>query len=161
MKITGADSTARIIKQFAEEFGGSKSRRLIASALSKATTPTVREMRAKAPKSKGSKYNSKAIRLSYKGLPIQAGNLKRSIRKRRGTRKDGVQYSEIGVLPEAFYGVHFLPYGIAGTGKTTPSNWFKPVFAKNADMMVSIYQKDLRTKMIAKARQLRGKQRAR
>lgn len=112
--ITGADETIKALNAFAEEFGGSKSRRLVAGALAKASTPAVRAIRLTAPR--GTEFKK-----SYKGNVLEPGFLKKAIRKRRGTdKKTGQQYSEIGVLPEAFYGVTFLPFGIAGTGKTTP-----------------------------------------
>lgn len=139
------------------ELGGRLGKKALRSATFKSTTPVVREMKSKAPK------GTEAHR-TYKGRLVAPGFLSRSVKRRTKIRGGKVQVS-IGVRREAFYGVAFLDEGITvssrrrGGGRKAPVDpytirghrWFKPVFRRNKDKMISGFR-DLLSDAIRKAK---------
>lgn len=151
-KVEGTKQTIKNINEFAEMFGGSKARRVIATALSKATTPAFRSMKLAAPRG----YRAHK---SWRGNTIPPGNLPWATRKRRGTTTAGNQFSEIGVLEDWWYGVFILPSGHSGkTGTVAPNDWFFKVFADHERQAVKIFQSELIPQMNRAAKRLRAKQ---
>lgn len=151
-KVTGTKQAIKNINAFAEQFGGSKARRVIASALSKATTPAFRSMKLAAPRG----YRAHK---SWRGNTIPPGNIPWATRKRRGTTKDGNQFNEIGVIEDWWYAVFILPSGHSGkTGTVAPNDWFFKVFADHEGQAVKIFQNELIPQMRRAAKRLSAKQ---
>lgn len=154
------------------KLGSRMGTKALRTAAFKATTPVVREMKAKAPR--GTKPHR-----SYKGRYLAPSFLSRSIRRLSKARNGKVNVA-IGVRAEAFYGVTFLDEGTitvsqrrrkVGTKgtvrrvvrKTSRSvtlvkpytivgrRWFKSTFRRHAPRMISEF-KDLIEDAIRKTR---------
>jgi len=102
------------------------------SAALASTLPTVKEMKAAAPKGKGTHR-------TYKGRLVAPGFLSRSV-KRVTRHRDGVLSVSIGVKAEAFYGVTFLD---RGTKHIPAKKWFVSRFESNANSIVSLFKAKL------------------
>ncbi|RLA58685.1 MAG: hypothetical protein DRQ89_15095 [Epsilonproteobacteria bacterium] len=109
------------------------------SAAMAATLPTVKEMRAAAPK--GNRTHR-----TFKGRLVAPGFLSRSIIRKTRTG-NGVITVTIGTRREAFYGVAFLD---EGTKKIAGRRWFEERFSRNSNQIVSLFKQKLADR-IAKA----------
>lgn len=159
--VEGAD---KVIKQLraAKTALGIKALR---SATSKATTPVLRQMRAKIPK-------GKRPHKTYNGILVSGGFASRQLTKRsRFNRARGSASSTLGVKKQAFYAIQFYderdgrtPYRIdsrrvksgrrtvkknikAYTLKAVP--WFSKVFERNRRQMEKSLFEGLSQKLIA------------
>lgn len=111
------------------------------SAMTKATTPTVRKMRNRAPV--GEEGHE-----TYKGRFVAPGFLKRSIKK--STRKrDGKISVVIGVAAEAYYGVTFVEFG---TKHMRGQRWFKSTFVRDREGLIQRFELEARKKITAAIR---------
>ena len=82
-------------------------RKVLTKAVRKASTPTLRAIRASAP------VGQRESHKTYKGRTVFKGFLKRSVSRRmRFSRRFGTSEAFIGVKKEAFYGPAFLDKGI-------------------------------------------------
>lgn len=111
------------------------------SAAMYATAPTVKAMKAAAPR------GTKAHR-TWKGRLVAPGFLSRSV-KRVVKFKDGRMSLKIGVRGEAFYGVTFLD---EGTKETSGKHWFKSRFEQDEAAIISRFSNKLRERILAAAK---------
>ncbi len=107
------------------------------SAAMSSTLPTVKEMKAAAPKGRD-------VHRTYKGRLVAPGFLSRSV-KRATKVKNGRVSVSIGVKREAFYGVMFLD---KGTKKIPARNWFKKTFEGNTPQIVGLFKKKLHARIM-------------
>lgn len=138
------------------ELGDRLGKKALRSATFKATTPVIREMKAKAPVGSGTHR-------TYRKRLVAPSFLKRSIKRSTRVRGGEVTVS-IGTRAEAFYGAAFLDEGITVTSRRINGrkksikpytirgyNWFKPVFRRNKDKMIGSFR-DLLADAIRKAK---------
>lgn len=135
--LQGYKELSRKLSSLGKRVGG----KVLRGAMIRATTPTIREMKSKAP------VGTVAHR-TYKKRLVAPGFSSRSI-KRVSRVKDGYANLRIGVRKEAFYAIQFLdqrsgrtPYAVSKRGKKAvrpytiqAKPWFSSVFEKHADRM--------------------------
>jgi len=112
--------------------GGIAGMKALRSAAMSATLPTVKEMKAAAPKGRD-------VHRTYKGRLVAPGFLSGSITRSSRITKKGVSVA-IGVKREAFYGVTFLDKGIK---KIPAKNWFKSTFVGNQSQIIALFKQKL------------------
>lgn len=140
--------------------------KVLRSVLFKATTPTVRLMKARVP------VSNRASR-TYKGRLVGPGFARRSIRRITGRKflSKGLLSVAIGVRAEAFYAINFIDQGphtitdrrvSSGRRSSTSRNirpyilrrqpWFESSFLANQSRMLTDIKTNLKKKMEVIAR---------
>ena len=131
--------TAKLVKMDAK-----LAKKTLRTAMMYATTPTVKDIKAAAPR------GTKAHRL-HNGRLVAPGHLSRSIKRSGRVGKKGYEL-RIGVSNDAFYGVSFLEKGITVTARKGKKikpytikgrEWFKSNFEQNEKKMVSRFRDKL------------------
>ena len=137
-RVEGAEFLEKALQKLGAQFYSSAGRQVIRGALTKSTRPTMQLMRAAAPRG----FRSHR---SHKGRLLPPGYLQRSIRaNNRIDRRTGNIVRSIGVLPEAFYGVQFVPYGITRGGRNTSTkDWFVRTFKDQEPRMAKAFNNEL------------------
>jgi HK97 gp10 family phage protein len=118
------------------ELGATLGGKALRQAAMLATTPAMKEIKAAAPV-------GKRAHKTHKGRLVAPGFTKRSIKRKSRLRK-GRAVVSIGVLSEAFYGVHFVDQG---TEKMDAQPWFKNVFIRNRQAMENALVIQLKAKI--------------
>ena len=119
-----------------DRLSDSTSGKTLRSAAFNATLPVVQAAKAAAPV-------GSVMHKTYKGTPVLPGFLAQSIR-RRSKYKNGVATVDIGVAPEAYYGLQFVE---RGTVKMPPRKWFERQFNNRRALMVRRLADQLRKKI--------------
>jgi len=125
------------------------------SAVFKATTPVVRQMKSKIP------VGSRAHR-TYRKRLVTPGYAQRSIKRLTGKKyiNQGKLSIAIGVKAEAFYAINFIdqgPHKVTKRGRRPVKSyavkqhpWFESTFIANRNRMIQLFASNLRI-AIAKA----------
>jgi len=125
-------SGLRELERKLEKLEDATAAKALRSAAMASTLPTVKEMKAAAPK-------GKVTHRTYKGRLVAPGFLSRSV-KRSAKIGNGFVSVAIGVKREAFYGVTFLD---RGTKKIPARNWFLSRFEGNSVKIVTLFKQKL------------------